>query len=413
MSPARTRKMDGVDPEGRGPAELTRLTRRGFWLEYASMAWMTVEASVAVASGIIAGSIALIGFGLDSVIEFFAAAVVVWQLRGGGEERESRAVRLIGITFFILAAYLVAASIRDLISQARPGQPVAGLIVTAAALVVMPSLAVAKHRTGEALDNQALTADAAESAICAFTSGAALLGVGLNAWLGWWWADPAAALVIAALAVREGLEVWEDDLVHSGEAGQATLGAGSVGQIGHDRQSSGRGVSPSSSPPIVQLAAAASMAPFGRRMRPDFVRPLTRRPLTRRPAAVGTTGQTGRLSLEARGKQQQGRGSQQHRTDLEPDHRGAGASEGGQRSQADQQRRGGPVDPRADIWSRTGCRCCGDDYRGGAPHGKCLGQPLLRDDPPVIGADGLEAGQDLTGRDGVRHAHAATSAAPR
>ena len=83
--------------------------------------------------------------------------------------------------------------------------------MTAAALVVMPSLAVAKHQTGTALDNQALTADAAESAFCAFTSGAALLGVGLNAWLGWWWADPAAALVIAALAVREGLESGDDD----------------------------------------------------------------------------------------------------------------------------------------------------------------------------------------------------------
>jgi acyl-CoA synthetase (AMP-forming)/AMP-acid ligase II len=163
------------------------------------MAWMTVEAAVAVASGIVAGSIALIGFRLDSAIEFFAAAVVVWQLREGGDERESRAVRLIGVTFFVLAVYLAAASIRDLISQARPGQPVAGLVVTAAALVVMPSLAVAKHRTGTALDNQALTADAAESAFCAFTSGAALLGVGLNAWLGWWWADPAAAVLDEAL----------------------------------------------------------------------------------------------------------------------------------------------------------------------------------------------------------------------
>jgi len=153
------------------------------------MAWMTVEATVAIASGITASSIALIGFGLDSVIEFFAAAIVVWQLRGGGEERESRTVRLIGVTFFVLAAYLTAESIHDLLSQARPGQPVAGVVVTAAALLVMPSLAVAKHRTGKALANRPLIADAAESAICAFTSGTALLGVGLNAWLGWWWDD--------------------------------------------------------------------------------------------------------------------------------------------------------------------------------------------------------------------------------
>jgi divalent metal cation (Fe/Co/Zn/Cd) transporter len=175
------------------------------------MAWMTVEAAVAITSGIIASSIALVGFGLDSVIEFFAAAVVVWQLRGGGEERETRAVRLIGITFFVLAAYLAAEAINDLVSQARPGQSIAGIAVSAAALLVMPSLALAKQRTGKALGNRALAADAAESAFCAFTSGAALLGVGLNAGLGWWWADPVAALVIAALAVREGLEVWEDD----------------------------------------------------------------------------------------------------------------------------------------------------------------------------------------------------------
>ena len=193
------------------PDELHRLTRRGFRLEYASMAWMTVEAAVAIISGIIASSIALVGFGLDSVIEFFAATVVVWQLRGEDEDRETRAVHLIGGTFFVLAAYLAVVGIRDLIGHARPGQSVPGLAVTAAALIVMPGLAVAKRRTGQALGNRTLIADSAETAFCAFTSGAALLGVGLNSWLGWWWADPAAALVIAALAVREGLEAWEDD----------------------------------------------------------------------------------------------------------------------------------------------------------------------------------------------------------
>jgi divalent metal cation (Fe/Co/Zn/Cd) transporter len=193
-------------------AELARLRRRGFWLEYASMAWMTVEAAVAIISGIIASSIVLIGFGLDSVIEFFAAAVVVWHLRGtASEERETRALRLIGITFFALATYLAIESIHDLVTQARPGQSTPGIVVTAAALVVMPLLALAKHRTGQALGNRTLIADAAESAFCAFTSAAALLGLGLSAWLGWWWADPAAALVIAALAVKEGLEAWESD----------------------------------------------------------------------------------------------------------------------------------------------------------------------------------------------------------
>jgi divalent metal cation (Fe/Co/Zn/Cd) transporter len=191
--------------------ELARLRRRGLWLEYASIAWMVTEAGVAITAGVIASSIALVGFGLDSVIELFSAGIVVWQLRGDGEVRETRAVRLIGVTFFALAAYLAAESIHDLVSRARPGQSVPGLAITAAALLMMPGLAIAKRRTGQALGNRTLIADSAETAFCAFTSAAALIGLGLNAWFGWWWGDPAAALVIAALAVKEGVEAWEHD----------------------------------------------------------------------------------------------------------------------------------------------------------------------------------------------------------
>ena len=150
--------------------ELARLRRRGFWLEYASMAWMVVEAGVAITAGVIASSIALTGFGLDSVIELFSAGIVVWQLRGDAEDRETRAVQLVGVTFFALAAYLTAESIHDLVSLARPEQSVAGLAVTAAALLIMPGLAIAKRRTGQALGNRTLTADSAETAFCAFTS---------------------------------------------------------------------------------------------------------------------------------------------------------------------------------------------------------------------------------------------------
>ena len=192
------------------PGQMARLRRRGFRLEYASMAWMTGEAAVAIAAGVIASSIALTGFGLDSVLELFAAAIVIWQLRGEGEDRETRAVRLIGVTFFALAIYLTVESIRDLAGHTRPQQSIPGLGVTAAALIVMPLLAVAKRRTGNALGNRTLIADSAETLFCALISAATLLGVGLNAWLGWWWADPAAALVIAALAVKEGIEAWED-----------------------------------------------------------------------------------------------------------------------------------------------------------------------------------------------------------
>lgn len=191
--------------------ERGRLHRRALSLAYLSMGWMVIEAGVAVTAGILAASIALVGFGLDSVIEFFSAVIVVWQLHGQGEERETRAVRLIGATFFVLAAYLAVQSTRDLIDQARPEHSLPGIAVTAAALIVMPLLAIAKRRTGQAMNNRAVIADSAETAFCAFTSAAALLGIGLNAWLGWWWADPAAALVIAALAVREGLEAFEDE----------------------------------------------------------------------------------------------------------------------------------------------------------------------------------------------------------
>ena len=140
------------------------------------------------------------------------AAIVVWQLRGeiAGQERETRAVRLIGVTFFALAAYLAAEGIRDLVTSAQPRVSVPGLVIAAAALLVMPGLAVAKRATGRALGNRTLIADSAETAFCAATSAATLAGVGLNAWAGWWQADPIAGLVIAVLAVKEGIEAWAD-----------------------------------------------------------------------------------------------------------------------------------------------------------------------------------------------------------
>jgi len=137
---------------------------------------------------------------------------VVWQLRGeiAGQERETKAVRLIGVTFFALAVYLAVAGIRDLVTGAQPRESVPGLVIAAAALLVMPGLAVAKRLTGRALGSRTLFADSAETAFCAATSAATLLGVGLNAWAGWWQADPIAGLSIAALAVKEGLEAFED-----------------------------------------------------------------------------------------------------------------------------------------------------------------------------------------------------------
>lgn len=197
----------------RTAAGLDRLRRRGFLLEYASIAWMVAEATVAITAGILARSIALTGFGLDSVIEMAAAIVVIWQLRGEarGQDRDTRAVRLIAITFFALAAYLTTESIRDLAGHAQPSPSTAGLAIAAAALLVMPALAIAKRRTGQALGSRTLIADSHETAFCAYTAAATLLGVGLNTWAGWWQADPIAGLVIAALAVKEGIEAWKEE----------------------------------------------------------------------------------------------------------------------------------------------------------------------------------------------------------
>jgi divalent metal cation (Fe/Co/Zn/Cd) transporter len=194
-------------------SDVARLRKRGFRLEYATMGWMIAEAAVAISAGLAAASIALVGFGLDSVIELISATIVIWQLRGeiAGQNRQTRAIRLIGVTFFALATYLTIDSIHDLATHAQPRQSLPGLAVTAAALIIMPLLAIAKRRTGRALGNRTLVADSAETAFCAFTSAAALLGVGLNAWLGWWSADPAAALIIAALAVKEGIECWQQE----------------------------------------------------------------------------------------------------------------------------------------------------------------------------------------------------------
>lgn len=192
-------------------ADLARLRRRGFRLEYASIAWISPRL-VAITAGLLVGSIALTGFGLDSLIELASSAIVIWQLRGEaiGQDRDTRVVRLIGVTFFALAAYLTAESIYDLITGAGPGGSPAGLAITAAALLVMPALAVAKRRTG-ALGSRTLVADSAETAFCGYTSAAALLGVALKPRGRVVASRPTAGLVIAVLAVREGLECWEKE----------------------------------------------------------------------------------------------------------------------------------------------------------------------------------------------------------
>ncbi len=194
-----------------------RLRRRGLVLAGLTITWNIVEAVVAIAAGLAAGSIALVGFGFDSMIEVLSAWVVVWQfraeLRGGyDEERERRALRLIACTFFVLAGYVIVESVRDLLVTGRAADesPV-GIGLAALSLVVMPTLAWAKRRTAAELASPTLRADAAETLLCSWLSATLLAGLVVNATLGWWWADPAAAVVIAWLAAREGLEAWRGE----------------------------------------------------------------------------------------------------------------------------------------------------------------------------------------------------------
>lgn len=193
--------------------QATTWRRRALWLAWATIAWNTVEAGVSIWAGTRAGSTALLGFGIDAVIETLSATVVLWQLWDPdlAEDRERRALRLIGVSFFLLAAFITVESLRDLLTASRPEVAPLGIAITGLSLVVMPLLAVAKQRVGRALDSQVVLADAQETFLCTWLSAIVLGGLALNALFGWWWADPVAALGVAWLAMREGREAWSGD----------------------------------------------------------------------------------------------------------------------------------------------------------------------------------------------------------
>lgn len=196
------------------PTEYEADRRRAIRLEYFTVVWNVAEAVVALVAGIVAGSIALVGFGLDSVIETVAAVTLLWRLRQRGdleEVAESRALRIVGTTFFALAAYVSYESVRDLWGQHRPEESLVGIVLAAVSLVVMPVLGVAKRRVAKRLGSRALAADGMETFLCAYLSLTLLVGLTLNAWLGWWWADPVAALAMVAFMVREGWEAFEGE----------------------------------------------------------------------------------------------------------------------------------------------------------------------------------------------------------
>jgi divalent metal cation (Fe/Co/Zn/Cd) transporter len=202
------------------PELVERVRRRGLALAGLTIAWNVVEGIVAVGAGVAAGSIALVGFAFDSTVEVLSAWVVVWQfraeLRGGYDEaRERRALRLIGVTFFVLAAYVSVEAVRDLFFvDAQAHESTVGIALAATSLLVMPVLAWAKKRTAGQLGSPTLRADATETLLCTWLSATLLVGLVLNATVNWWWADPVAALVIAGLAAHEGLEAIRGDDDH-------------------------------------------------------------------------------------------------------------------------------------------------------------------------------------------------------
>ena len=199
-----------VIPPASAPLSVNRmaLVARGRRLEYFTIAWNAFEAAVALVSGLLAGSIALVGFGLDSVIETLSAAILLWRFRAADDDeaRERTARRLVGVGFLLLATYVAVESLRALWTRAQPERSIPGILIAAAAVVVMPLLGRAKRRVAAQIGSRALHADSRQADFCAYLSAILLAGLLLHAVIGWWWADPLAALVMTPIIAREGVQ---------------------------------------------------------------------------------------------------------------------------------------------------------------------------------------------------------------
>ena len=187
------------------------MIRRGKLLEYATIGYNSLEGVIAIAAGVIAGSVALVGFGFDSVIEVISGATLLWRLYADVDEArreqvEQRALRIVGVSFLLLAAYVLFDAGKALLRREPPDESIVGIVLAAVSLVVMPLLVRAKRRVAKAIGSRALDADATQTALCTYLSAILLGGLLLNAFAGWWWADPVAALVMVPIIVREGLE---------------------------------------------------------------------------------------------------------------------------------------------------------------------------------------------------------------
>jgi divalent metal cation (Fe/Co/Zn/Cd) transporter len=200
---------------GASPDRRSVLARRVRWLVAATITYNVVEAVVAIAAGTAASSTALVGFGLDSVIEVSSAAAVAWQFSAREhavrEAREKSALRIIAVSFFVLAAYVTVESVRALVGAAEADHSTVGIVLAAVSLAVMPGLSYAQRHAGRELGSATAVADSKQTLLCTYLSAVLLVGLGLNSLFGWTWADPLAALVIAAIAIKEGRDVWRGD----------------------------------------------------------------------------------------------------------------------------------------------------------------------------------------------------------
>jgi divalent metal cation (Fe/Co/Zn/Cd) transporter len=195
-------------------ADRARLVRHARMLAWLGLGWHAVEATVAIGAGIAASSVALVGFGADSLVEGLAGIVVLWRFaaaRAASEDAERRAQRLIGASFVLIAVYVAVEAVRGLLGGHEPEASWVGIALSAATLVTMPPLAMAKARVGARLQSAATTGEGRQNMLCAYLSAALLVGLVSNAALGWWWADPATALLIAGVALREGRQAWRGE----------------------------------------------------------------------------------------------------------------------------------------------------------------------------------------------------------
>lgn len=201
-------------PSAGNPGERDRLIRRAKALSWLSLAWMTVEGAIGITAALIAGSVALLGFGIDSAIEGLASVIVIWRFTGGrrlSDAAELRAQKAVAISFFLLAPYIAQDAIRALIAGDHASTSWVGIGLSIGSIIAMPLLGRAKQRVGERLGSGATAGEGAQNLLCAYMAAGVLVGLAANAAVGWWWLDPVIALVIAGIAVREGRETWKGE----------------------------------------------------------------------------------------------------------------------------------------------------------------------------------------------------------